>query len=63
MKIAVELDFFGQKVTRLLDYPGTPAGHAEVIRWLMSNTDYKWADYEHAPEGERMLFSLGLTKP
>lgn len=63
MKIAVELEFFGEKITKVVDYPGAPRTHTEVIQWLMNQTDYKWADYENAPEGERLLFDLGMSVP
>jgi len=58
MKIAVELEFFGQVISQVVEYPGTPQSQGEVIQWLMSQTDYKWASYDHAPEGDRLLYHL-----
>ncbi|SKA73514.1 hypothetical protein [Desulfobaculum bizertense] len=56
MKIAVEITVFDQVITKVVDYPGRPTTHAEVIQWLMGQTDFKWADYEHAPLEDKMMF-------
>ncbi|MDR3640531.1 MAG: hypothetical protein P4L39_04345 [Humidesulfovibrio sp.] len=58
MKIAVELEFFGQVIAQVVDYPGTPQNQGEVIQWLMNQTDYKWANYENAPTEDRLLYHL-----
>lgn len=58
MKIAVELEFFGQVISQVVDYPGTPQSQGEVIQWLMSQTDYKWADYENASKEDRLMYHL-----
>ncbi len=58
MKIAVELEFFGQRISQIVEYPGQPSTQAEVIQWLMNQTDYKWADYENAPLEARLLYDL-----
>ena len=58
MKIAVEISIFGHRFSEVVDYPGTPHSQAEVIRWLMSQTEFKWVDYEHAAKDDRMLYHL-----
>jgi hypothetical protein len=58
MKIAVELDFFGQVIAQVVEYPGTPQSQGEVIQWLMNQTDYKWASYDCATEEDRLLYHL-----
>ena len=58
MKIAVELEFFGHKISQVIDFPGEPRSQAEVIQWLMNQTDYKWADYDHASNEDRLLYHL-----
>ncbi|WP_338669698.1 hypothetical protein [Pseudodesulfovibrio methanolicus] len=57
MKIAIEINVFGENISKVVEYPGTPSSQGEVIQWLMSQTDYKWADYEHAPQGDRLLYN------
>ena len=59
MKIAIEITAFGEIISKVVEYPGAPASQAEVIQWLMSQTDYKWADYEHAPLQDRLLYDWG----
>ncbi|WP_419787044.1 hypothetical protein [Pseudodesulfovibrio sp.] len=56
MKIAIEINAFGEKISKVVEYPGTPGSQAEVIQWLMSQADYKWADYEHAPLADRIMY-------
>lgn len=56
MKIAVEITIFGHQFSEIVDYPGTPSCQGEVIQWLMTQTDYKWANYEHAAWDEKMLY-------
>ncbi len=58
MKIAVEITIFGHHFSEVVDYPGTPRNQAEVIQWLMTQTDYKWANYEHASWDDRMLYGM-----
>lgn len=58
MKIAVEITIFGHHFSEVVDYPGTPQSQAEVIQWLMTQTDYKWAHYERAPWDDRMLYEM-----
>ena len=58
MKIAVEITVFGETVSKVVEYPGTPQSPSEVIQWLMYQTDYKWADYEHAPQGDQLMYHL-----
>lgn len=58
MKIAVEITVFGETISKVIEYPGKPRTQAEVIQWLMHQTDYKWADYEHAPQEDRLLYHL-----
>lgn len=58
MKIAIEINAFGEHITKVVDYPGTPESQAEVIQWLMGQTDYKWADYEHAPATDRLMYDF-----
>ena len=57
MKIAIEINVFGENISKVVEYPGTPSSQGEVIQWLMSQTDYKWADYEHAPQGDRLMYN------
>jgi hypothetical protein len=61
MKIAVEITIFGRRFTDIVDYPGTPASQAEVVRWLMSQTEFKWVDYEHASSEDRLMYDLDDT--
>lgn len=63
VKIAVEITIFGHHFSEVVDYPGTPSSQAEVIQWLMTQTDYKWADYGGASRGDRMMydFTEGVT--
>lgn len=56
MKIAVDITIFGETISKVVDYPGEPESQAEVIQWLMYQTEYKWADYEHAPHGDRLMY-------
>lgn len=58
MKIAVEITVFGETISKVVDYPGTPGSQSEVIQWLMYQTDYKWAGYENAAAGDRLLYNL-----
>lgn len=58
MKIAVEITFFGETISRVLDYPGTPQSQHEVIQWLMYQTDYRWTDYENAPQEDKLLYHV-----
>jgi len=59
MKIAIEINAFGESMSMVVEYPGTPLCQAEVIQWLMSQVDYKWADYEHASLKDRLLYDCG----
>jgi len=56
MKIAVEITIFGHRFTEVVDYPGTPRSQAEVIRWLMSQTEFRWVDYDHSRKEDKLLF-------
>jgi hypothetical protein len=58
MKIAVEITIFGHRFTEIVDYPGVPRNQAEVVQWMMCQTDFKWADYDHAPWEEKILYSM-----
>ena len=58
MKIAVEITIFGHRFTEIVDYPGVPRNQAEVVQWMMCQTDFKWADYEHSSWEEKLFFSL-----
>lgn len=58
MKIAVEINVLGRTINEVIDYPGTPASQAEVIQWLMGQTDYKWADYESASADDKAAYHL-----
>lgn len=58
MKIAVEISIFDQVVSKVVDYPGTPASQAEVIQWLMNQTDYKWADFEGSSAADRAQYQI-----
>jgi hypothetical protein len=58
MKIAVEITVLGETISKIVEYPGTPGSQTEVIQWLMFQTDYKWADYDHAPQENRLLYNL-----
>ncbi|GAB6176261.1 hypothetical protein JCM16814_11520 [Desulfobaculum senezii] len=59
MKIAVEITVFNEVITKVVEYPGIPQSHAEVIRWLMAEKiDLKWTDYENAPVEDKFVFDL-----
>lgn len=58
MKIAVEITIFGHRFTEVVNYPGTPGSQAEVIRWLMGQTEFRWVDYEHSRKEDKLLFHL-----
>lgn len=58
MKIAVEITVLGEVLTKVVEYPGRPKTHAEVIQWLLGQIDMKWADYENAPPEEKFIFDL-----
>jgi len=58
MKIAIEINAFGEIISKLVDYPGTPASQAEVVQWLMYQTDFKWSDYEHAPRADKLMYNF-----
>ncbi len=58
MKIAVEISIFGHVFSEVVDYPGTPKSHAEVIQWLLRQTDFKWAEYESASADDKLLYHL-----
>lgn len=58
MKIAVEITIFGHHFTEVVEYPGVPKSQAEVVRWLMSQTEFKWVDYENSPKDEKLLYHL-----
>lgn len=58
MKIAVEITIFGHGFTEVIEYPGIPTSHSEVIQWLMCQTDYKWANYENASVEDKLLYHL-----
>lgn len=58
MKIAVKLTFFGEEITKVVDYPGRPQSQGEVILWLMSQTDFMWTDYDLATVEDKMLYNL-----
>lgn len=58
MKIAVEVSIFDQVISKVIDYPGTPASQTEVIQWLMNQTEYKWADFERAQPADRAAFQI-----
>ncbi|MFV0349569.1 MAG: hypothetical protein ACK5JO_13390 [Halodesulfovibrio sp.] len=57
MKIAVRLTFFGEEITKLVDYPGRPGSQGEVIQWLMSQTDFQWTDYDRATQEDKILYN------
>lgn len=56
MQIAVEITIFGHRFSDVVDFPGEPTGQAEVIAWLMTQTDFKWVNYESAPWDDKMLY-------
>jgi hypothetical protein len=56
MKIAVEITIFGHVFSEVVDYPGTPKSHAEVIQWLIRQTDFKWVNYEDASTEDKMVY-------
>ena len=58
MKIAVEITIFGHRFSEVVDYPGTPRSQAEVVRWLMDQTEFRWVDYEHSGSEDRLLYDL-----
>jgi hypothetical protein len=58
MKIAVEITIFGHVFSEVVDYPGTPKSHAEVIQWLIRQTDFKWCNYEGAPAEDKLIYDL-----
>ncbi|WP_027366527.1 hypothetical protein [Desulfocurvibacter africanus] len=58
MKIAVEITIFGHVFSEVVDYPGTPKSHAEVIQWLIRQTDFKWVNYEEASTEDKMVYHL-----
>ncbi|MFW5487100.1 MAG: hypothetical protein ACNI3A_01545 [Desulfovibrio sp.] len=58
MKIAVEVSLFGHVFSDVVEYPGVPQSQAEVIQWLMYQTDFKWADYENAPAEQKLIYKL-----
>jgi hypothetical protein len=58
MKIAVEITIFGHRFSEVVDYPGTPKSQAEVVRWLISQTEFKWVDYEHSTTDDKLLYDL-----
>lgn len=58
MKIAVEITIFGFMFADVVEYPGTPQTQAEVVQWMMGQTDFKWAKYETAPKADRMIYDL-----
>ncbi len=58
MKIAVKLTFFGEEITKLVEYPGRPHSQGEVIQWLMSQTDFQWTDYDKASSEDKLLYHL-----
>ena len=58
MKIAVEITVFGHVFSEVVDYPGEPKSHAEVIQWLMKQVDFKWANYEKAEVEDRIVYDF-----
>jgi hypothetical protein len=58
MKIAVEITIFGHHFTEVVEYPGVPRSHADVVRWLMSQTEFKWVDYEKSSRDDKLLYHL-----
>ncbi|HKK31940.1 MAG TPA: hypothetical protein VJ934_00050 [Desulfomicrobiaceae bacterium] len=58
MKIAVEISVFGHVFSEVVEYPGKPESHAEVIQWLMNQVDFKWADYERADAEDKMVYDF-----
>ncbi len=64
MKIAVEITIFGHRFSEVVDYPGTPHSHAEVVSWLMTQTEFKWVDYDHSRQEDKFFYHLddGVTQ-
>jgi hypothetical protein len=58
MKIAVEITIFGHRFSEVVDYPGEPRTQAEVVQWMMSQTDFKWAGYDTAPKEDRIMYDF-----
>jgi len=58
MKIAVEITIFGHHFNEVIDYPGVPQSQAEVIRWLMSQTEFKWVDYDHSAKEDKLFYHM-----
>lgn len=58
MKIAVEITIFGHHFSEVVDYPGVPESQADVIRWLMTQTEFKWVNYDAADKGDKMMYHL-----
>lgn len=58
MKIAVEITIFGNTFSEVVEYPGTPHTQAEVVQWMMSQTDFKWVCYDTAPAADKMIYNL-----
>lgn len=58
MKIAVEITIFGHRFSEVVEYPGVPRNQADVVRWMMTQTEFKWVDYDHATTEDKLLFAL-----
>lgn len=58
MKIAVEITIFGHRFSEIVDYPGIPENQAEVVQWMMYQTDFKWVDYDHASWEDKIFYSM-----
>lgn len=58
MKIAVEITIFGCRFSEVVDFPGEPRTQAEVVQWMMSQTDFKWTGYDTAPVEDRIMYNL-----
>lgn len=58
MKIAVEITIFGHHFNDVVDYPGTPKSQAEVIQWLMSQTEFKWVNYDRSDKEDRLFYHM-----
>lgn len=63
MKIAVEITIFGHHFNEVVGFPGEPSCRADVVAWLMSQTDYKWVNYDTASYGDKLMyhFDEGVT--
>lgn len=61
MKIAVEFNVFGHVVSELVDYPGIPKSHGEVVQWLMNQIEIKWVDYDNASAEDKFIYDLNQS--